>query len=251
MHIDLTTLALQALNFLVLVWLLGKFLYKPVLAAIDRRETALADRREQADAALRDSAQERETLATERAALAAETDRLRASARAAADAERAAILADARALADQLRDAGRTRLEQERTDARRTLESQAGEVAVTIATKLLAHTRPEMATRLFIDSLCHDLEALDEAGRARLLNGKGDAHILTAFPLPQAEATALARRIKALLGEGLHLSWGIDPSLIAGVELQFRHHFIRHSWREALAAARDRVTHADHALPGA
>lgn len=251
MHIDLTTLVLQALNFLVLVWLLGKFLYKPVLAAIDRRETALAERRDKADTALRETAQARDSLIAERAALAAETDRLRTAVRAAADAERAAILAEARTTADQLRDAGRLHLEQERTDARRALETQAGDVAVTIASKLLSRTMPEMATRLFIDSLCHDLEALDEAGRARLLNGKGNAQILTAFPLPQAEATALARRIKAALGDGLHLSWGLDPSLIAGVELQFRHHFIRHSWREALAAARDKVTHADHALPGA
>ena len=37
MALDWSTLALEAVNFLILVWLLQRFLYRPVLAAIDRR----------------------------------------------------------------------------------------------------------------------------------------------------------------------------------------------------------------------
>ncbi|MEO0035300.1 MAG: synthase, partial [Pseudomonadota bacterium] len=37
MSLDWSSLALQTVNFLVLVWLLQRFLYRPVLAAIDRR----------------------------------------------------------------------------------------------------------------------------------------------------------------------------------------------------------------------
>jgi len=42
MLIDWFTVAAQAVNFLVLVWLLKRFLYKPVLAAIDEREKRIA-----------------------------------------------------------------------------------------------------------------------------------------------------------------------------------------------------------------
>ena len=42
MLIDWFTVCAQALNFLVLVWLLHRFLYKPVLAAIDARERKIA-----------------------------------------------------------------------------------------------------------------------------------------------------------------------------------------------------------------
>ena len=38
MLIDWFTVAAQAVNFLILVWLLKRFLYKPVLAAVDERE---------------------------------------------------------------------------------------------------------------------------------------------------------------------------------------------------------------------
>ena len=42
MLIDWFTVAAQALNFLVLVWLLKRFLYKPILDAIDVREKGIA-----------------------------------------------------------------------------------------------------------------------------------------------------------------------------------------------------------------
>ena len=48
MLIDLFTVGAQALNFLVLVWLLKRFLYKPILNALDAREKRIA--RELADA---------------------------------------------------------------------------------------------------------------------------------------------------------------------------------------------------------
>jgi F-type H+-transporting ATPase subunit b len=42
MLIDWFTVGAQALNFLILVWLMKRFLYQPILNAIDARE---ADRR--------------------------------------------------------------------------------------------------------------------------------------------------------------------------------------------------------------
>lgn len=49
MLVDWFTLVAQIVNFLILVWLLKRFLYKPVLHAIDEREKRIA--RELADAA--------------------------------------------------------------------------------------------------------------------------------------------------------------------------------------------------------
>ena len=42
MRFDWWTLALQTVNFAVLVWLLHRFLYKPVLRAIDARRAELS-----------------------------------------------------------------------------------------------------------------------------------------------------------------------------------------------------------------
>ena len=42
MPIDWFTVVAQAVNFLILVWLLKRFLYKPILHAIDEREKGIA-----------------------------------------------------------------------------------------------------------------------------------------------------------------------------------------------------------------
>ena len=42
MLIDWFTVGAQALNFIILVWLLKRFLYKPILNAIDAREKRIA-----------------------------------------------------------------------------------------------------------------------------------------------------------------------------------------------------------------
>ena len=41
MHLDWWTIGLQTVNFAVLVWLLHRFLYKPVLGIIDARKAEL------------------------------------------------------------------------------------------------------------------------------------------------------------------------------------------------------------------
>ena len=49
MKINWFTVAAQVLNFLVLVWLLKRFLYKPILKAIDDREKMIAAQIKDAD----------------------------------------------------------------------------------------------------------------------------------------------------------------------------------------------------------
>ena len=44
MAIDWMTVSAQIVNFLLLVWLLKRFLYQPVLSAMDRREQDIAER---------------------------------------------------------------------------------------------------------------------------------------------------------------------------------------------------------------
>ena len=50
MLINWFTVLAQAINFLILVWLLKRFLYKPILHAIDEREKGIATQLAQAEA---------------------------------------------------------------------------------------------------------------------------------------------------------------------------------------------------------
>ncbi|MCV2892098.1 F0F1 ATP synthase subunit B [Lentibacter sp. XHP0401] len=105
MSIDWITVAAQVVNFLVLVWLLKRFLYRPILDGIDAREAEIADRMAEAveagEKARATEGQYRDQLASLHANEATMADRALRKAR----DERDVLLANAHA-----------RLEQERQD---------------------------------------------------------------------------------------------------------------------------------------
>ena len=62
MLIDWFTIGAQVLNFLILVWVMKRFLYKPILVAIDKREARIAAELADADAKKAEAQQESETF---------------------------------------------------------------------------------------------------------------------------------------------------------------------------------------------
>ena len=103
MLIDWFTVAAQALNFLLLVWLLKRFLYQPVLDAINAREQRIA--LQLADAAAKEAAasKERDEFARKNTEFDSQRAALLAKASEEAKAELQRLLEQARKEADALR----------------------------------------------------------------------------------------------------------------------------------------------------
>ncbi len=103
MLIDWFTVAAQGLNFVVLLWLLKRFLYKPITNAVEAREKHIAD--ELADAATKRTAAEgeREAFQNKTRVLNEQRSILLKQASEEAKAETARLIGAARADADRLR----------------------------------------------------------------------------------------------------------------------------------------------------
>jgi F-type H+-transporting ATPase subunit b len=101
--IDWFTVAAQVVNFLVLVWLLQRFLYGPITRAMAARQAAIADRLARADAAVRDANAQKHHNDQERAALAAEQERYLAEARGEAVELRRRLRAEVRSEIETMR----------------------------------------------------------------------------------------------------------------------------------------------------
>jgi F-type H+-transporting ATPase subunit b len=137
MTLDLWGLGLQAINVLILVWLLSRVFWRPVAGAITRRQEAaqaLLDggktAQAKADAGLAE-------VAEVRAGLAAERDTILAEAKMAADTIAKAVLKDAKTKADTLLAAARTDIDRQRNTARKENATSAAELSVEIAAHLL------------------------------------------------------------------------------------------------------------------
>jgi F-type H+-transporting ATPase subunit b len=221
MEFDLTTSVLEVLNFLVLVWLLKRFLYQPVLAVIERRQAATAKIVADAEA-LRGKAQ---GLKREYTAHLAQLDGQRAAAEARLEAELAAERSRRLAALDAELAAERSRREAlaERAlrDREAALERQAMTIAARFAARLLDRLAgPELNASL-ADLALGDLAGLTDdqrdALRAALTDPGASIKVVSAYPLDEGRRAAFTQALGALTGRAVTPEFTDDTLLKAGV----------------------------------
>lgn len=235
MLFDWQTLALQTANFAILVWLLHRFLYKPVLRMVDARRTemqrgydAAASAQQQAQVRLAEIEAERAGIATERdAALKA----------AAAQAEQAAQQRNARATADAdaLLAAARKTLAGEREQALVEARRVALQLGTDVARRLLEEIPPKLRAEAWMERVEQHLAALPQPQRDALVADAHEVGVVTPAPLPDATQADWRACLQRQFGDGLNLRFDADPRLIAGTELHFATAVLRFSWQSALA----------------
>src|ERR1700733_7229614 len=103
MLINWFTVCAQAVNFLILVWLLKRFLYQPILHAIDERERGIATQLAEAEVKKAEAQKERDDFQHKNETFDQERATLLTKATDAAKAERQRLLDEARKDADSLR----------------------------------------------------------------------------------------------------------------------------------------------------
>lgn len=234
MRIDWWTLAFQAVNALVLIWLLGHFLFRPVAEMVAARRQAATDLLGEADAAKQAAEHERELAAEQTSLLAAHRAQAFAAAETEAAAARATLVAQAHAEADALRLAAT----QEAADRRRAEAHNASarsiRLALEIAAKLLARLPDEARVAGFVDGLCSALEQLPAATRTALGTDQAALTVATAVPLTPAQVQQYNTALAHALGHPAAIAWRVDSTLLAGLECEALHTIVRNSLRHDL-----------------
>ena len=230
MWLDPWTLALQAVNALILVWLLTRFLYRPVIAIIAQRRAEAAKLLGDAADVRAQAGQEAEALAAARAGLAADAERIRAEAQARAATDRATLLDAARADADGVWREAQAVIARERGAAQAELQSAATDLALFIARRLLTRLPPAVAAEAFQAALAADFAALAEPERRQFLDPGETVTVASAVPL----AAPVQQTCRAMLAGAGRVTFATDPALIAGIELRAPHATLRANWQAEL-----------------
>ncbi len=238
MHIDWSTLALQTVNVLVLIWILSRFFFRPVSELVAKRREEAARLIADADAARRQAEELRTEAGRLRADIDAERARLIVDARRSADAEKAQSLAQLSGELEQRRKDEMAVIARERAAMQRAVLDHAGELAVRISRRLLERLPATAAFASFLDGLRAELGRLPEDERRRLMASSPDQplEIVAAQPLNETESRALLDVIQATLGHEVAVRIGCDRGLIAGFEVRGRNVIIRNNWQADLAA---------------
>ena len=223
MMIDWFTVAAQTLNFLVLVWLLKRFLYKPILDAIDAREQRIATELANAAATMAEAGEARARFEHMNAEFDRQRDDMTASAVEEAKAERRRLLGRAREDAETERIKWQQALSNERRDLNDALSRCAREEVFAIARKVLTDLGSTSLEEALADAFIRRLSAIDGNAKAELSTaletGDGTARLRSAFALPEAQRAAIQNAFNQTFGTVTPLRFETAPDLVGGIEL--------------------------------
>ncbi len=244
MHLDLWTIALQTINFVILAALLYRFLYRPVLGMIEARQAEV--RRQYDDAkAMEDKARANlEAIASAREGMADEREAVLKAAASQAQEAAEARLAEARRQAQALLDSARNTIAAERELALDEARRAALDLGAEFARRLLSGMPAQLRGEAWIERVETQLNALAAPERESLAKQLENGHALTvrtAAPLPASVAGSWKSRLRRSLGDSVAISFEVNPELIAGVELHFPDAVLRLSWQSELASLRSEI----------
>ena len=242
MTFDFWGLGLQAINVVILVWLLSRVFWRPVAGAIAKRQKythEMLDRAQNAE----DAADKTMSEITElRAGIAAEREVMLANAANEAQAAAKSTQEAARHEAEELISAAKQTIARESADAARSNVENAATLSVEIASKLLTRLDTPTIHAAFL-ALLIDAIAQMSAQDQEALTGS-DIDVVSHTELAPAEKARVSKVLCHELGDRASLKFVTDTELVAGLELRTPHFVLRNSWQADLQKILEGMAHA-------
>ena len=217
MLIDWFTVIAQMLNFLILVWLLKRFLYAPILNALDAREKRIAAELAGAAEKQAEAHAERETYRRNNEALEGQRDELLRQATAEAAALREKLMAEARSDAESLQAKNRQQINDEYQSLTREIARRTQASVFAIAKKTLADLADADLEERMVNVFIKRLEAMDDEEKQRLSVMLSSVLVKSAFELPKPLRARIEEAVREFTAAGI--SYEIVPELASGIEL--------------------------------
>lgn len=248
MDFDWSTFILEIINFLILVWILKRFLYHPILGVVAKRragiEKAMADaRRIEVEAGELKQRCERE-LAQWEGEKEAEQARLREE----LAAERKHLMAELETSVAEERERRRVLDERRQHDFKRAAEEQGIAQGAAFSARLLSRVAtPELEARLYV-LLLEDLRALGEEDRRAVADAATapglQLKVQSAFALDAARRAELAHALAEVAGKTLSVEYGENPELVAGFQVSIGPWILHANLRDELEFFSGALRHA-------
>jgi F-type H+-transporting ATPase subunit b len=219
MQVDWITVSAQIINFLILVWLLKRFLYQPVIRAMERREQRINERLDDARNSQRQAEQQQAEYRERREELEQRREDLLAEARRQAEQDRKQLLAEAREEVQATRQEWQRQVEREQAEFLEKLRLRAAESIQAIARKTLNDLADRGLEEQIVQVFVHHLKSLDAPSRKALAKTTQPVRITSAFELDPTVRGRLTRAVHEHIGEDLELSYAVSGELLCGLRL--------------------------------
>lgn len=224
MLIDWFTVAAQAVNFVILVWLLKRFLYQPILHVMAEREKQIAGRLSEAETQKALAEKEREEWQRQIQEFEGRQTTLLHEAIVQANDQRQSLIKEARKEAETVRSKWRESLRQEQEAWQCELTGRVQREVFAIARKALADLASTGLEERMAEMFLKKLRELDGEAKRRLAGSLKtkpcDAVIWSASQLSAPMQAELQRAVGETLATDVQVQFKTAPDLIGGIELE-------------------------------
>ncbi|MCO4847168.1 MAG: F0F1 ATP synthase subunit B [Yoonia sp.] len=218
MSIDWITVAAQIANFLVLVWLLKRFLYRPILDGIDAREAEITNRMTEAVQAKDDANTVKEAYHDKARALHVAQSEMSETIRKSAEEKRDALLVEARQRMEREQASWQTHLDDEARKYATQMHRAGAGALLSLTRKALMDLADETLEDRMAHHLVHQLRPIaDDLKKAA---GDGPAAVVSSHDrLPVSAQDSLAAELKGLFPD-VTADFKTDPTQAPGLILR-------------------------------
>jgi F-type H+-transporting ATPase subunit b len=246
MLIDWFTVGAQALNFIILVWLLKRFLYKPILNAVDAREVRIAAELADADAKKVEAQKERDEFRHKNEEFNQQRTALLSKATGEANAERQRLLDDARRAADALSAKRQDALRSDAINLNQAIRRRTQQEVFAIARKALMDLATTSLEERMSEVFTQRLRSMD--GKAKdglaeaLRTASGPVVVRSAFDLPEAQRASIQKALNETFSADILVRFEAVPDVVSGIELTTKGQKIAWSIADYLASLENGVS---------
>ena len=217
MLIDWFTVLAQIVNFLILIWLLNRFLFKPIRGAMAKREQIMADALKRARQAEQEAQVRAEALEREKNALADARESLMAEARQEVERWQETAMEKAKKEVESLRKAWMSSMSRDRQAFLDRLKRRLVHQVVQIGEKTLRDLSNQdlnrQVLRVFLEKVADSKEALNQRAVGRELV------VQSGIPLDDADNQMLQKHFKAWFPKAAPVLLEVHPELGLGIQL--------------------------------
>jgi F-type H+-transporting ATPase subunit b len=238
MKINWFTVIAQAINFVVLVWLLKRFLYKPILKAIDEREKKIASQLKEAEDKKSVAEKEQDDFRKKNE----DFDRLKKGlmdkAVADSNAERDKLTEGVKKDAVILRAGLEKSIQDQQESQNDEIAQKTAQAVFSITRKALTEIASASLEEQTVNTFIRRLDAAKDEEKKQFTDAfRSNANtilIRSAFDLPPKQQEDLSNAVDKVLGDKSRLQFATTPELISGIELTTNGYKLAWSFSEYL-----------------
>jgi F-type H+-transporting ATPase subunit b len=238
MHINWFVLFCQIFNFLLLVYLLKRFLYGRIIQAMDDREAKIAARFAEAQELKVKATEAAEIYDKRNQLLSEKSEQMLNEASVAAETKRKELMEKVRAEVELIKVRWQDMLASEQDAFFQDLRQRAAKQIYATARRALTDLADADLEARIIDEFIRRIRKLDQEKSAQIrkaISGGGNKVIVqSAFGIPAQTQSRIEQALKEQITNGFTIRYDTEPEIVSGVELRVNGHKIAWSLNEYL-----------------